>query len=136
MQMDFDRTHGHAHTYGVGVRTSPAIIFPWHTTAHHSVQLCQATQHTLSPQRRHPTTLPPRHFQRLIHAERPQARLGVGGFMGNKGGLVVKLDFGQTSLVFVSSHLAAHSLVVVWQLRQRWHWLPHRYPQPLELPGA
>ena len=34
---------------------------------------------------------------------------GVGGLLGNKGGLVVKLDFGLTSLVFVSCHLAAHS---------------------------
>ena len=33
---------------------------------------------------------------------------GVGGILGNKGGLVVKLGFGQTSLAFVACHLAAH----------------------------
>jgi hypothetical protein len=45
----------------------------------------------------------------IHHVQTAVSATGVGGFMGNKGGLVVKLDFGQTSLVFVSSHLAAHS---------------------------
>ena len=34
---------------------------------------------------------------------------GPGGILGNKGGLVVKLNFGGTSLAFVSCHLAAHA---------------------------
>ena len=34
---------------------------------------------------------------------------GIGGVMGNKGGLVISMQFGQTSLCFVSAHLAAHS---------------------------
>ena len=33
----------------------------------------------------------------------------LNGTFGNKGGLVVKLDFGGTSMAFVSCHLAAHS---------------------------
>ena len=33
---------------------------------------------------------------------------GVGGVMGNKGGLVVALTFGETTLCFVSAHLAVH----------------------------
>mmetsp|Transcript_29172 Transcript_29172/g.88436 ORF Transcript_29172/g.88436 Transcript_29172/m.88436 type:complete len:435 (-) Transcript_29172:789-2093(-) len=34
---------------------------------------------------------------------------GPGGMLGNKGGLVVRLRLGATSLAFVSCHLAAHS---------------------------
>lgn len=34
---------------------------------------------------------------------------GVGGIVGNKGALVVKLQFRDTSLAFMSCHLAAHS---------------------------
>ena len=34
---------------------------------------------------------------------------GIGGVLGNKGGLIIKLNFGPTSLAFVSCHLAAHS---------------------------
>ena len=51
-------------------------------------------------------------YAKAIHVQGPAACIhhvrtaisatGVGGFMGNKGGLVVKLDFGSTSLVFVS----------------------------------
>jgi hypothetical protein len=36
------------------------------------------------------------------------AATGVAGVLGNKGGLVVKLNLGHTSLAFVSCHLAAH----------------------------
>lgn len=34
---------------------------------------------------------------------------GIAGVLGNKGGLVVKLNVDATSLVFISAHLAAHS---------------------------
>jgi endonuclease/exonuclease/phosphatase family metal-dependent hydrolase len=34
---------------------------------------------------------------------------GVGGVLGNKGGLIVRLNVGQTSLAFISCHLAAHA---------------------------
>lgn len=34
---------------------------------------------------------------------------GPGGVFGNKGGLVIKFDFGPTSLAFISCHLAAHA---------------------------
>ncbi len=37
------------------------------------------------------------------------ARTGIAGVLANKGGLVVKFFFGQTSLCFVSCHLAAHA---------------------------
>jgi len=40
---------------------------------------------------------------------------GVGSVIGNKGGLLTKLEFGSTSMCFVSSHLAAHS----WKLKNR-----------------
>lgn len=33
---------------------------------------------------------------------------GLGGVVGNKGGLAISLTFGSTSLAFVSCHLAAH----------------------------
>jgi hypothetical protein len=33
---------------------------------------------------------------------------GIGGAVGNKGGLVISFTYGTTSLGFVSSHLAAH----------------------------
>ena len=38
-----------------------------------------------------------------------QSATGLGGVLANKGGIVIKLDFGHTSLAFVSCHLAAHS---------------------------
>ena len=46
---------------------------------------------------------------KIHHVQSAKSATGVGGVLGNKGGLVVRLDFGQTSLGFCSCHLAAHA---------------------------
>ena len=38
----------------------------------------------------------------------PLHSTGVAGLLGNKGGLVVRLAIGQTTLAFCACHLAAH----------------------------
>eukprot|EP00041_Stephanoeca_diplocostata_P028179 m.789415 g.789415 ORF g.789415 m.789415 type:complete len:447 (-) comp23323_c0_seq15:3968-5308(-) len=45
----------------------------------------------------------------ITHVETAKSATGIGGVLGNKGGLIVKLDYGTTTLAFVSCHLAAHS---------------------------
>ena len=53
---------------------------------------------------------PPGQQQPRVHAvQTGWSRTGVGGVLGNKGGIVIKLCLGDTSLVFVSAHLAAHA---------------------------
>jgi len=47
---------------------------------------------------------------RLVkNVQEAKVATGVGSVIGNKGGLLTKLEFGSTSMCFVSSHLAAHS---------------------------
>ena len=46
---------------------------------------------------------------RIHHVQSAISATGVAGVLGNKGGLVVRFDFGQTSLAFCSCHLAAHA---------------------------
>uniref|UniRef100_A0A7S2CZ95 Inositol polyphosphate-related phosphatase domain-containing protein n=1 Tax=Haptolina brevifila TaxID=156173 RepID=A0A7S2CZ95_9EUKA len=38
-----------------------------------------------------------------------QSACGIGSIIANKGGLLIKLEFGQTTLAFISCHLAAHA---------------------------
>lgn len=38
-----------------------------------------------------------------------QSATGLGHVFANKGGILIKLNYGSTSLAFISSHLAAHS---------------------------
>ena len=45
----------------------------------------------------------------ISEIETAQEACGIGGVVGNKGGLVVKLNVAYTSMAFVSCHLAAHS---------------------------
>mmetsp|Transcript_70882 Transcript_70882/g.188619 ORF Transcript_70882/g.188619 Transcript_70882/m.188619 type:complete len:608 (+) Transcript_70882:129-1952(+) len=45
----------------------------------------------------------------IFGVESGSSATGIAGVLGNKGGLVVKLNLGYTSIVFVSCHLAAHS---------------------------
>ena len=42
------------------------------------------------------------------HIASAYSATGVGSVIGNKGGLVVRLSVGQTSIAFCSCHLAAH----------------------------
>ena len=44
----------------------------------------------------------------VSHVVTARAATGVGGVIGNKGGLVVRLSIAQTTLAFCSCHLAAH----------------------------
>lgn len=44
----------------------------------------------------------------IHHVSTARAATGVGGVVGNKGGLIVRLDVANTSFAFVSCHLAAH----------------------------
>ena len=44
----------------------------------------------------------------ISEVETAKEACGIGGVVGNKGGLVVKLQVDGTTLCFVSSHLAAH----------------------------
>ena len=44
----------------------------------------------------------------IHHVSTARAATGVGGVVGNKGGLIVRLDVATTSFAFVSCHLAAH----------------------------
>ena len=46
---------------------------------------------------------------KIHHVQAAKSATGVGGVLANKGGLVVRLDFGRTSLAFCSCHLAAHA---------------------------
>ena len=46
---------------------------------------------------------------RVHHVQTSSAACGIGGVMGNKGGLVAKLGIGCQTLCFVSCHLAAHT---------------------------
>jgi len=45
----------------------------------------------------------------IFGVESASSATGVAGVLGNKGGLVVKLNVGHTAICFVSCHLAAHS---------------------------
>jgi len=45
----------------------------------------------------------------ISHVQASRSATGIGGVLGNKGGLVISLCFGHTSLCFISCHLAAHS---------------------------
>ena len=51
------------------------------------------------------TTTPPT----VRNVQSARSATGIGGVVGNKGGLVVALTFGHTSICFVSCHLAAHA---------------------------
>ena len=42
------------------------------------------------------------------HVATASAATGIAGVVGNKGGLVVRLDIGHTAIAFCSCHLAAH----------------------------
>ena len=48
-------------------------------------------------------------FACITQVQTGQSATGIGGVLGNKGGLLIKLNFGATSLAFLSCHLAAHS---------------------------
>ena len=45
----------------------------------------------------------------VSHVQSAISATGVAGVLGNKGGLVVRMNVGTTSLAFVSCHLAAHA---------------------------
>ena len=44
----------------------------------------------------------------ISEVETAKEACGIGGVVGNKGGLVVKLRVHGATLCFISSHLAAH----------------------------
>ena len=44
----------------------------------------------------------------ITEIETAKEACGIGGIVGNKGGLIAKMSVGGTSLCFISSHLAAH----------------------------
>jgi len=46
--------------------------------------------------------------QRVSKVASAQERTGIAGVVGNKGGVCVRLDIGETSIAFLSAHLAAH----------------------------
>ena len=45
---------------------------------------------------------------KIHHVQVAKSATGVAGVLANKGGIVIRLDFGRTSLGFCSCHLAAH----------------------------
>ncbi|TPX33752.1 hypothetical protein SmJEL517_g03470 [Synchytrium microbalum] len=49
----------------------------------------------------------PEHAERIRNVEVSMKRTGMGGMAGNKGGVSVSLNFNDTSMCFVSAHLAA-----------------------------
>jgi phosphatidylinositol-bisphosphatase len=48
------------------------------------------------------------HYPKVQYVQTSQVGVGVMGMMGNKGGVSVRLQFYDSSLCFVCSHLAAH----------------------------
>jgi inositol polyphosphate 5-phosphatase INPP5B/F len=48
------------------------------------------------------------HQRRVNHVSTASVGVGVMGMMGNKGGVSVRMQFYDSTLVFISSHLAAH----------------------------
>jgi len=44
----------------------------------------------------------------ITGAETRVVKTGFGGYLGNKGGISVRFNFGDTSVAFVAAHLAAH----------------------------
>jgi len=55
------------------------------------------------------------HAAQIRNVQVTRVATGVGAVLGNKGGLIIKLECFNTSLCFVSCHLAAHA----WKLRGR-----------------
>lgn len=53
------------------------------------------------------------HQERVRYVSSAQVGVGVMGMMGNKGGVSIRLQFYDSTLVFVCSHLAAHRENVV-----------------------
>ena len=49
----------------------------------------------------------PEHAERIRNVEVSLKRTGMGGMAGNKGGVAVSLNYYDTSICFVSAHLAA-----------------------------
>lgn len=48
------------------------------------------------------------HRQRVKHVHAAAVGVGVGGFLGNKGGVSIRLQFYDSTICFVCSHLAAN----------------------------
>ena len=52
------------------------------------------------------------HVSHVRNVSDHEVATGILGYFGNKGGVAVRLDFHNTSLCFVCSHLAAHQTEV------------------------
>jgi len=55
--------------------------------------------------------------QRVSKVAVAQERTGIAGVVGNKGGVCVRLNVGETSIAFLSAHLAAHQTKKKWEKR-------------------
>ena len=49
-----------------------------------------------------------RHRHRVKHVQTDSVGVGVMGMMGNKGGVSIRLQFYDSTICFMNSHLAAH----------------------------
>ena len=49
-----------------------------------------------------------RHQGKPVSAETASEATGLAGFMPNKGGICARIVFENTSIAFISAHLAAH----------------------------
>lgn len=54
------------------------------------------------------------HFYRITQVETGSFATGIGGVIGNKGGVAISFKFNETSFCFVGSHLAARQVLFIF----------------------